>query len=129
MDDIKHTGGRPSKYSDEILAKAEDYFLKCYGKIDGRPRVPFIEELALELGVDEDTIVEWKNKRNNDGSLKYPEFSATYSKIYTLQKLRLKQTGLTGKSQSFVIFLLSSNHGMLPADKQREQEENIYGYL
>jgi len=114
----KHAGGRPTKYDDKMLAKAQYYFLKCYGEIDGKQRIPWIEELALELDVDEDTLIEWKNKKNHDGSLKYPEFSATYSRIYLLQKLRLKQAGLRGKSQSFIIFLLNSNHGMVSAEKQ-----------
>ncbi len=117
-DEPKHAGGRPTKYSKEMLVKAHEYFLRCYGKIDGKHRIPFIEELALELEVDEDTIVEWRNKKNDDGSLVYPEFSATYSHIFLLQKLRLKQHGLRGKNQSFVIFLLNSNHGMISAEKQ-----------
>lgn len=114
----KHASGRPSKYSEEMLSKAQGYFLRCYGKMDGKQRIPFIEELALELEVDEDTIVEWKNKKNDDGSLIYPEFSATYSRILLLQKFRLKQNGLKGKNQSFVQFLLNANHGMISAEKQ-----------
>jgi hypothetical protein len=114
----KHSGGRPTKYSEEMLSKAQGYFLKCYGKIDGNIRMPFIEELALELGVNDDTVVEWANKKNDDGSLIYPEFSATYSRILLLQKFRLKQTGLKGKNQSFVQFLLNVNHGMVSAEKQ-----------
>lgn len=106
--------GRPTKYSDTILIKAQEYFFKCYSDV----HTPFIEELALELGVDEDTIVEWKNKKNEDGSLAYPEFSATYGRIYLLQKLRLKQAGLKGKSPAFVTFLLSANHGVISAEKQ-----------
>jgi hypothetical protein len=114
----KNAGGRPTKYSDEILRKTEEYFQKSYGKVDGKFRIPFIEELALELNVDEDTVVEWMNKKNDDSSLVYPEFSATYRRIFLLQKLRLKQAGLRGKSQSFIIFLLNSNHGMVSAEKQ-----------
>lgn len=121
---FKHAGGRPTKYSEDMLVKAKKYFDRCYGKIDGRLRMPFIEELALELEVDEDTILAWKNKKNEDGTLTYPEFSATYSRIFLLQKLRLMQSGLSGKSPSFTMFLLSANHGLFSAEKRVLSAEN-----
>jgi len=113
-----HNSGRPTKYTEEIQKKADEYFNLCYGKKDKKQRLAFIEALALELDVDPDTLVEWKNAKNEDGSLKYPEFSATYKRIFTLQKVQLMTKGSSGKGQSFNQFLLSANHGMIPAEKK-----------
>ena len=113
-----HNAGSKSKYSEEIQTKADDYFNLCYGKKDGKHRLAFIEALALELDVDPDTLVEWAHKKNEDGSFTHPAFSATYKKIFTLQKLQLMTKGSSGTGQSFNQFLLSANHGMIPAEKK-----------
>jgi hypothetical protein len=93
--------GRPSKYTEEMLARAQGYFCEC--KKSGK--TPFVEEIALELDVSDDTIVEW-SKANE-------EFSATMRKLKLLQKLRLKQGALYRQYQpTTAIFLLKANHGL-----------------
>lgn len=112
------TNGRPTKYNEEIQKKADEFFAKCYAGGGKNQRLAFIEALALELDIDPETLLEWSRKKNEDGSLMYPDFSATYKRFMTLQKLQLMSRGSAGKGQSFNQFLLSANHGMIPAEKQ-----------
>ncbi|MBU2213839.1 hypothetical protein KKC44_06125 [Patescibacteria group bacterium] len=92
--------GRPSKYGNKALKTAQDYVEKCY---KGNT-IPYIEELALILDINDDTIVKWTKKHD--------EFNATYRRLRMLQRLRLKQGSLEKKLQPNVgMFLLKANHG------------------
>jgi hypothetical protein len=48
--------GRPTKYSSQTLETANGYYEKC--KSDGS--IPFIEELAVVLDVNDETVLEWE---------------------------------------------------------------------
>lgn len=108
----KHPGGRPSKYNERMLKIAQDYLMKCRGDIDGKPRMPFIEELAMLCNVDDKTINTWTEEENNT------EFRATINKLKNLQKLRTIQRGFNAKNPTFAIFMLKANHGMMETEKQ-----------
>ncbi len=108
----KHAGGRPSKYNEGMLMKAKDYYDLCSGKKDGKKRMPFIEELAMECGVNDDTIIEWTKIDENE------EYSATIKNIKNLQKLRTVQQGYGAKNPTFAIFMLKANHGMMETEKR-----------
>jgi hypothetical protein len=116
----KHPGGRPSKYNEEILIKTKQYFDECFhgvqdmqGKLVKPPRTPLIEELELLLDLDDDTIVEWSKDEDKE------EFSATYKRIKKLNKLRLKQILIKGKTNPIgPKFLLEVDHGMISAEKR-----------
>ena len=91
--------GRPTKYDALALKTAQSYVRKC--QKDGC--IPFVEELALEIGVNDDTLVEWVGKHG--------EFSATVKRLKTLQKLHLKKGALERKLHpSIAMFLLKANH-------------------
>lgn len=93
--------GRPTLYSDEINEKAREYLRFCREK----PNIPFIEELALELDVCRDTILEWTRQ--------HEEFSCTIQMLMLLQSFLLKKGSLCKKLQPNVaIFLLKANHGL-----------------
>lgn len=100
--------GRPTKYNESILDRTIEYYQNCLNATDKDGNtiavVPWIEELALKLDIDDDTIVEWCK----DEAKK--EFSATIKKLMTLQQLRLSQLSL-GKNVVGPIFLLKVNHG------------------
>jgi len=102
---VKHAGGRPTKYiPDTIFPLIEEYVSGC-GK--EQMELPTVEGLALKLGVDNDTVVEWGKK--------YPEFSVTIKNILMKQKLQLMNDGMYGGkevNQAMAIFLLKVNHGM-----------------
>ncbi|MDO8468696.1 MAG: hypothetical protein Q7S29_02975 [Candidatus Peribacter sp.] len=90
--------GRPTKYSPEMLLKTGKYQEEC----EKTGAIPFIEELALRLNVNDDTVVEW---------CKHKEFSATVKRLKTLQKLHLKKDALERKIHpTMAIFLLKANH-------------------
>lgn len=98
--------GRPTKYNEEMLASAQSYVQHC----QDAQEMPFMEEIALRLGVNEDTVVEWTKI--------YYEFSATVETLRTLQKLHLKKGALEKKLHpSLSIFLLKANHGMNEEEK------------
>jgi hypothetical protein len=95
------TVGRPTKYDEAMLAKAQSYVQHC----QDAKEIPFIEELALLLDIHDDTIVEWS--KNN------VEFSATVKRLKMLQKLHLKKGALEKRLHpSLAIFLLKANHGL-----------------
>lgn len=103
--------GRPTKYNEEMLGKAQSYVQHC----QDAKEMPFIEELALELNVNEDTVVEWTKA--------YDEFSATVGRLKMLQKLYLKKGALEKKLHpSLSIFLLKANHGMNEDEKTTNEE-------
>jgi len=97
--------GRPIIYKPEtICPKIEEYISQC-----GREQtsLPTIEGLAIHLGVNPDTIYEWRKI--------YPEFSEATKKILALQKKQLIDDGLYGGKEvnaAMAIFLLKANHGM-----------------
>lgn len=130
---------RPTKYSQELQAKADKYFLSFFkpepplikkqyfekGQLKeifvDNPKffeVPYIEELALELGINDDTVVDWAKK--------YKPFSATYKKIQILQKLRLLNKTLEKNSATGSIFQLKVNHNMI--ETQKNIEEHLHKF-
>ncbi|MFH1792675.1 MAG: terminase small subunit [Patescibacteria group bacterium] len=100
----KHPGGRPSLYKQEYIDMAEKYIQTC--ERDDM-HLPKIESLTLLIGVNRDTLYEWKKK--------HKEFSDTLEKIMTLQKIRLIDDGIYGGKRvncTIVKLLLENNHGM-----------------
>jgi len=96
---------RPTKYGKETLLKAQRYVTDC--RKDNV--TPFIEELAFELDINDDTINEWTKKHD--------EFSATIRRLKMLQRLCIKRGGLEKKMQSnMAIFLLKTNHEEVDTD-------------
>ncbi len=131
---MAHAGGRPTKYSPAMVAKAKAYYQRCLRAKDSTGkqviRIPWVEELALELDIDDDTIVEWC--KDDDKK----EFSATIKKLNTLQQLRLSQRTL-GKNPAGSIFLLKVNHNKKETNivenygdsKQDEQIDQIQSII
>jgi hypothetical protein len=84
-----------------MLESAHAYTEKCWKN----QQIPFVEELCLELGINDDTIVEWAKE--------HEEFSATIKRLKTLQKLHLKRDALEKRTHAnMAIFLLKANHGL-----------------
>lgn len=112
--------GAPCKFCGNreiIMKKTNEYIDKCY--LSKPPQIPYKEELALILDVDEDTISNWANKRIGEtDSLEHPEFFGAYKKVNTVQKLfLLKRT--TGRfNPTGAIFQLKANHGMIETEKK-----------
>lgn len=101
---MAHAGGRPTKYDPSMLQAIEDYLDTC-----GRDftKIPKRVDIAIILGVNEDTLVEWE-KTN-------PEFSATITRVDQFQKSQLMDDGMYGGKEvnaRIAQFLLSANHNM-----------------
>jgi hypothetical protein len=95
-------GGRPTKYSDEILEKARDYIdsYECYGH-------PFPSEVGLSeaLSVAKSTIKDWKSHEDKE------EFSAILDQINTRQQMIAWDKGLKGEYNANLVKLLLGKHG------------------
>lgn len=92
--------GRPTKYTEDTVDKVNSY-------VDNA-EVPFVEELALSLGLDDDTIVEWAKI--------HPSFSAAIKRLKQKQKLSLLKGSLYGQLNTVAsIFQLKVNHNMVEA--------------
>ncbi|MEJ6011427.1 terminase small subunit [Novosphingobium aquae] len=117
----KHPGGRPTKYSADILKKTWEYIASCtdeefeYHKTQGissntferkiRVNIPTMQGLSLHLKVNLDTLNEW--------ALLHHEFSGAIGELKAEQARRLMNNGLNGDySPQMAKFLLSANHGM-----------------
>lgn len=119
-EDQKHPGGRPTKYNPEMIGKIEEYLKKC----DEDNELPMIEDVALLLDINDDTVVSWENAvypedyedESMRGQLKFPEFSATIKRVKMKQKKKLMKDGLYGGKEvnsTMAIFLLKANHNMV----------------
>lgn len=79
--------------------------------------VPYIEDIAILLGIDDDSVNEWTKTHD--------EFSATIKRAKILQRKFLKQQGLSNKvNVSMAIFLLKANHRLIESRWTPEYEEN-----
>lgn len=106
--------GRPTKYDESMLLKAQAYVEKCQND----EKMPYIEKLALLLDIHDDTIVEW--------SKEHEDFSATVNRLKMLQKLYLKEGSLEKKLHApMALFLLQANHGMGKDEKEPSEPISI----
>lgn len=128
--------GRPTKYTDEINTKAQEYLKQCqdqeyeFHKTRGdrsdtyeekvRVSLPTIEGLALYLGVNRDSLYEWKGK--------HKEFSDTLHDILAEQSKRLQEGALSGRYNPLIAkLILSANHGMKEKSDITSDDKPIQG--
>lgn len=113
----KHPGGRPCEFCqrrDEILTVTKKYITDCKVK----KQIPYVEELADDLEVLDDTMSDWASKRKEDGSLEHPEFSGTYKRLKMVQKLQLLKRTNGRFNPTGAIFQLKVNHGFIETEKR-----------
>lgn len=121
--------GRPTKYEGDItVQKVYEYVESCgedgveeFHKTRGeksdsydrivKVTIPTIEGLAVYLGVNEDTIREWRKEEDKKA------FSVAVDYLFSVHKKRLIQKGLSGEYNSSIVRLLLAPHGY------REQTE------
>lgn len=123
----KEPFGRPTKYSDAMLKAAQEYLhdfmenqeyeVESVNPANGKKyshytwRVPYVEELALKLDIDDETIAEWAKI--------HADFSATIKRIRSLQRLLLmKMSSDKEHVPAGAIFQLKANHGMIETEKR-----------
>lgn len=95
--------GRPSIYTEELQAKADEYVDSAYAHEEP---VPTLAGLADYIDVHRDTIYDW------DDDEKKPDFSYTLEKIRRKQERMLLAGGLRGDLNPTITKLgLAANHG------------------
>ena len=106
----KNKLGRPTKY-DPAMNDLVDAFLEQHTR--EQTSLPTLEGWADHLGVNADTVHEWKKK--------YPKFSESIKKILGTQRSQLMIDGMYGGKEvnsTMAIFLLKANHGFMETDKR-----------
>lgn len=117
----RHAGGRPTKYIPKVIEPLIEEYIQSCGR--EATELPTIEGLAIKLGVNLDTLYEWKDK--------HPEFSETLKKILAKQKIQLMNDGMYGGKEvnaGMAIFLLKANHGLKDGPTVAVQVNN-YGQV
>ena len=112
------TAGAPCKYCEkkEYYQKiADDYLLSIKSSV--KKEVPWIEELALFMDIDDETLMIWAKKKD-DEVLEHPELSATISRLKTIQKLRLKQRVMGRFNPHGALYLLNADHKVIQTTKE-----------
>ena len=94
----KHAGGRPTKYTPELLEECRKY-LKDYNTL------PSIAGLAVRLEVARETLQAWAKDDDK------PEFSHIYSKLMAMQEDELIRNGLMGHFNSSITKMILTKHG------------------
>jgi hypothetical protein len=110
-------GGRPTKYNDELLLKAQDYldnFDTKYGD-----SVPMLASLSLELNVDRVTISVWANEPDKK------QFSNIVRAIEQKQERVCVQNSVNGTFNSTISkLILSSKHGYVEKKQLNVADNN-----
>lgn len=92
--------GRPTKYNDELQAKADRYIHEYEQQGDV---IPSAAGLCVWLGIDRTTLHAWDRI--------HPAWSKTLSDIRELQEKTTLNKGLTGQFNSTIVKLVLYNHG------------------
>lgn len=96
------TGGRPTKYNQEII-DAADYYLENFAENDDV--IPSIEGLSEHLNIARSTIYDWQKQEGKE------EFSDILEKILAKQARILINSGLRGDFNSAIAKLALGKHG------------------
>jgi len=128
MSKKKKKVGRPSKYDVKYCDKVIEFFSRSpnkevvqeYGyKLLPNP-LPFFSDFAYLIGVNVDTLHEWKKK--------HPEFSESYKRAQELQKQFLITNGLLGLYPTGSYCFTAKNITDM-RDKQEIEETKIEKHL
>lgn len=98
----KHPGGRPSKYTPELLEKAHEY-LDVY-QLNGEV-IPSIVGLALHCDISNQRVYEWIKDADKQ------EFRDIVTRVSQKQELKLACGGLSNEFNANITKLLLSKHG------------------
>lgn len=111
--------GRPCEYCErsEEIDKLSLAYIGQANNTD-KPRMVYINELALILKIDRDRIQDWSHKKKEDGSLEHPNFNRIIKELETSQELRLQQRLMARYNPTGAIFLLKTKHKYIETEKK-----------
>lgn len=110
----KHLGGRPTKYTPELLEKAYLYVQGAWK--DGTDAIPSHIGLKKFLGISRETLYKWRKENNKK------EFADLLDECMDEQQNELIQGGLIGRLNSNITKLVLGKHGF--HDKQDIETPN-----
>ena len=143
------TAGRPTKYKESYCNKLINFFLDAEKgelrkevieehfhengttkwvkyKLIPEYNLPFFSEFAQLIGVKSDTVRDWAEVRDEEGKLKYPEFSGAYKEAKEIQKRILIKNGLSGAwNPGYNIFVSKNLTDMTDQSEQKVTNVNI----
>jgi hypothetical protein len=137
----KRKPGQPTKYDDQFIDDLIEYFSKPPYKtekkqivtkkgdvvditVDVPSDMPTLAGFAIKIGVSRDTLLEWATAKNEDGSLKHPEFSGAYNRAKDYQENYLAVNGNKGLiNAAFGIF--TAKNIIKWRDKQPDEVDTI----
>jgi hypothetical protein len=93
--------GRPTDYSEEMLAQAKAYMLEGYRERE--EVVPSIAGLSRHLGKNRDTMYAWREA--------HPEWDELMGILLAHQEVIALNNGLTGKFNPAITKMVLANHG------------------
>ena len=102
--------GRPTDYSPEVIDKVNEYLRNA---VPENQQIPTIERIALNIGVNRDTLYEWAKQ--------HTDFSDTLERVRAIQKDLLIQTGIFGGKEinsNIIMLMLKVNHDMIETEKK-----------
>jgi len=105
---MKRPAGRPTKKTDDVITKAQDYINGGYLKDE---LVPTIAGLSLYINIRRSTIYKWATENQI--------FSDILEKVMAAQEHKLINGGLTGEYNSTITKLMLTKHGY--SDKQETE--------
>lgn len=98
---MAHPGGRPSKYTPELIAKAEHY---AENYEDYGDPIPSIAGLACVLGITRETVHTWIKEEEKR------QFSDIIKGMLAEQERALLKNGLKGEFSPVITKLVLSKH-------------------
>lgn len=105
-------------YNEPLYDEYRDSFGKIYRM--ARP-VPSKIGFARRIGVWFDTVQNWAEMKNEDGTPRFPEFTAAWNLVEQYDKQNIADASLSGTHNgNFGKFLLSAKYGM----KEQKAEES-----
>jgi len=91
---------RPTKYTPELLDKADDYLNNWIG----RRLFPSHQDMCLQLKISESTLYDWAGK--------HEEFSEILARVKLTQFVVTMDGGMSGEMNANLVKLLMGKHGL-----------------
>jgi len=130
---FKKRMGRPPKYHSRYAQELVDFFdIRDYLEARGEHvtpggkvivtkkgfRIPTIEGFAVHAGLSKNTVYKWAAYQDDDGNLKYPDFSHALEFAQAVQSNLLVNGGMSGEYNSGLVkMILSAHHDYIEKTK------------
>lgn len=115
----KRAGGRPTEYTDDMLAKAEAYANGAY--VEKGDVVPTIVGMALYMGLTTETLYVWSKHEDKKA------FSDIFTRVWQTQHQGLVNGSLRGELNPAISKMMLTKHGY--SDKVEQDNTSSDGSM